>query len=200
MKLFFYNRTSLSNVIIRKYFVCDISLDSIPRSCHLIQMTDPFLTTISGTGAAPLPGYHRHISLCHTHIQVCKPFSGPIVGTKNLMCYIAHGFSNNTIITSISMEWLCKSIFSNSPRKQLLLYFLVRQQATARQSNTWSSSSNMSDQDDSNIWILRISYFTQTALSRWGARDLTLLCLWCSSPRPAYRQPWGCPYMEMLNT
>ena len=122
MKLFFYNRTSLSNVIIRKYFVCDISLDSIPQSC--------------------------------------------------------------------------KSIFSNSPRKQLLLYFLVRQQATARQSNTWSSSSNMSDPDDSNIWILRI----QTALSRWGARDLTLLCLWCSSPRPAYRQPWGCPYMEMLNT
>ena len=92
MKLFFYNRTSLSNVIIRKYFVCDISLDSIPQSC--------------------------------------------------------------------------KSIFSNSPRKQLLLYFLVRQQATARQSNTWSSSSNMSDPDDSNIWILRI----QTALSRWGAR------------------------------
>ena len=91
MKLFFYNRTSLSNVIIRKYFVCDISLDSIPQSC--------------------------------------------------------------------------KSIFSNSPRKQLLLYFLVRQQATARQSNTWSSSSNMSDPDDSNIWILRI----QTALSRWGA-------------------------------
>ena len=122
MKLFFYNRTSLSNVIIRKYFVCDISLDSIPQSC--------------------------------------------------------------------------KSIFSNSPRKQLLLYFLVRQQATARQSNTWSSSSNMSDPDDSNIWILRI----QTALSRWGARDLTLLCLWCSSPRPAYRQPSGCPYVEMLKT
>ena len=87
MKLFFYNRTSLSNVIIRKYFVCDISLDSIPRSCHLIQMTDPLLTTISGTGATPLPGYHRHILLCHTHIQGCKPFSGPIVGTKNLILH-----------------------------------------------------------------------------------------------------------------
>ena len=149
MKLFFYNRTSLSNVIIRKYFVCDISLDSIPRSCNLIQMTDHLLTTISGTGAAPLPGYHRHISLCHTHIQGANLFLGPLWEQRTL-CYIAHGFSNNTIITSISMESLCKSIFSNSPRKQLLLYFLVRQQATARQSNTWSSSSNMSDPDDLN--------------------------------------------------
>ena len=168
MKLFFYNRTSLSNVIIRKYFVCDISLDSIPRSCHLIQMTDPLLTTISGTGAAPLLGYHRQFGIYHsvTHIfKAANLFLGPLWEQRTL-CYIAHGFSNNTIITSISMEWLCKSIFSNSPRKQLLLYFLVRQQATARQSNTWSSSSNMSDPDDSNIWILRI----QTALSRWGAR------------------------------
>ena len=78
-----------------------------------------------GISYGPIIKQCKDIRMLKKHILTWCYTIVVVLWEQRTICYIAHGFSNNTIITSISMESLCKSIFSNSPRKQLLLYFLV---------------------------------------------------------------------------
>ena len=83
--------------------------------CHLIQT----LCWQRYQGQVPLPGYNRHISICHI-FEACKPLT-KLREQRTLHCSLTIPLQHLSVT---SIESLCKSFFSNSPTKQLLLLFL----------------------------------------------------------------------------
>ena len=84
--------------------------------CHLIQT----LCWQRYQGQVPLPGYNRHISICHI-FEACKPLT-KLREQRTLHCSLTIPLQHLSVT---SIESLCKSFFSNSPTKQLLLLLLL---------------------------------------------------------------------------
>ena len=84
--------------------------------CHLIQT----LCWQRYQGQVPLPGYNRHISICHI-FEACKPLR-KLREQRTLHCSLTIPLQHLSVT---SIESLCKSFFSNSPTKQLLLLLLL---------------------------------------------------------------------------
>ena len=84
--------------------------------CHLIQT----LCWQRYQGQVPLPGYNRYISICHI-FEACKPLT-KLREQRTLHCSLTIPLQHLSVT---SIESLCKSFFSNSPTKQLLLLLLL---------------------------------------------------------------------------
>ena len=84
--------------------------------CHLIQT----LCWQRYQGQVPLPGYNRHISICHI-FEACKPLR-KLREQGTIHCSLTIPLQHLSVT---SIESLCKSFFSNSPTKQLLLLLLL---------------------------------------------------------------------------